>query len=48
MDDGTKYCDVCHNQMLSSDDYKIIDRMMHEYDDDFIRICVSCETEDGE
>ena len=41
------YCDVCYNQIHGCDEYKVIDRMMHKHDDGFIRICVSCETEDG-
>ena len=39
------YCDICDNQLHDCDDYKIIDRMMHKYDDDFIRICNDCEEE---
>ena len=38
------YCDHCYNQLNSVDDYKIIDRIKH---DDCVRICKSCEQEDG-
>tara|TARA_Y100000310_G_C20597710_1_gene771353 strand:+ start:53 stop:193 length:141 start_codon:yes stop_codon:yes gene_type:complete len=41
------YCDICHNHINDCDEYKVIDRIIHEHDDEFIRICKPCEIEDG-
>mgnify|MGYP006404127307 CR=1 FL=1 len=43
--DKHKTCDQCHRYLCKDDKYKIVDRMMHEHDDEFIRICNDCEEE---
>ena len=41
------YCDICHNHLHDCDERRVVDKMRDEYDDEFIRVCKSCELEDG-
>jgi len=45
--DEHKTCDQCYNYLCDDEDCKLIDRMMHEYDDEFFRICNGCEEENS-
>ena len=38
------YCNECDNLILVSDEYKIVNKFMHE-DGDVVRICKNCEQE---
>ena len=39
------YCDICDNALTDDTEYKVMDKLRSEYDDEFIRICKDCEQE---